>query len=72
MTTFNCEQSCGTYHLNGGWCAGVTSSNGHSTWCTALPLEGSWDDITNGDSEGISSPYVMESGKPACNSYKPK
>ena len=72
MITFNCEQSCATHHSNGGWCSGLTSSNGHCTWCTALPQEGDWDDITQGDNESIFPPYIMESGKPACNAFKAK
>lgn len=71
-TNFDCEQLCATHHTQpNGWCAGLTSSNGHCTWCTALPQEGDWDVITNGDNEAISPPYITESGKPACNSYKP-
>jgi len=71
MTSFDCKGKCANHHENGGWCAGLTSSNGHSTWCTALPQTGNWADITGEDwDETIYPPYVMESGNPACNSYK--
>lgn len=68
MTDFDCAQYCLNYHTKeNGWCSGLTSSNGHSTWCTALPNEGDWDAITNGDNDGIQPPYTTEYDLPACN-----
>lgn len=63
----NCLEIC----ANATGCSGLTSSNGHSTWCTPLYNDSNWDEVCNYDMEGISAPYIMESGQPACNGFKP-
>jgi hypothetical protein len=68
MNFFDCEHYCLNYYTKeGGWCSGMVSSNGHTTWCTALPEGGGWDEITNGDNDNIGSPYISNYGIPACN-----
>jgi hypothetical protein len=67
MANFNCSEFCKKAEI----CDQVVSSNGHSTWCTPLYKTDDWATVCNYDFEGISAPYIMESGKPACNGFEP-
>jgi hypothetical protein len=61
----NCLDVC----ANAKGCAGVVSSNGHTTWATQLPEEGDWNVICGNDMDNISAPYVTTDGGYFCNGW---
>ena len=50
-------------------CAEIISSNGHSTWMTALPADGSWAEIVNNDFDNIFKPSSNSDGSVECAQF---
>ena len=66
MSCSNCQHS----KTHNATCAEMISSNGHSTWHTALPANGSWEEIVGGDFDNIFEPTANEDNSVQCAQFK--